>query len=518
MHLTQGLERAVQQHPDRIATICGSRLQTFAELKDRVARIAAALRTQGVARGDRVAILALNSDHFLEAYLAVAWAGAVVVPVNFRWTAAEIAFSLNDSECGAILVDQAHLEVAEDLKSLSPGLGTFLLMGVEMAVEGFTCLETLIPAVQPLQEPSYTGSELLGIFYTGGTTGRSKGVMLTHANLCSSGLSMLSEGVFEEGCIALHVAPMFHLADMLMTACVIIRGGAHVFLPAFSPDAVLRLVAEHKVTDTLVVPAMLQALVDCPTRPEHETASLSNILYGASPAPESLMRRAMEAFPNARLTQGYGMTESAALICVLPWRQHAGSPGQPSRLRAAGRSTYDVLVRIVDADGHEAPRGEVGEIVAKGPNVMQGYLNLPDETAKALNGGWLHTGDMAWMDDEGYVFIVDRAKDMIISGGENIYSSEVENAIASHPVVAANAIIGIPQAQMGESVHAVVVLRPGCDLTLDDLQAHCRKLIAGYKLPRSLELRDSLPISGAGKVLKTELRRPYWSGRDRSVS
>jgi long-chain acyl-CoA synthetase len=391
-------------------------------------------------------------------------------------------------------------------------------MGDETAPEGFLTLEALVTEAKPLDGPGHVGSELLGIFYTGGTTGRSKGVMLTHANLCSSGLSMLSEGVFEEGCVALHVAPMFHLADMLMTTCVIIRGGTHVFLPAFSPDAVLDLVADHKVTDTLVVPAMLQALVDFPGRYDRDAASLHNILYGASPAPESLLRRALEAFPKARLTQGYGMTESAALIGVLPWQQHLNAPGQPNRLRAAGRSTFDVLVRIVDANNNEVPRGEVGEIVARGPNVMQGYLNLPEESAKALQDGWLHTGDLAWMDDEGYFFIVDRAKDMIISGGENIYSSEVENAIASHPAVAMNAVIGVPHEHMGEAVHAVVVLRPGGALSLDELQSHCRKSISGYKLPRSLELRDALPMSGAGKVLKTELRQPYWSGHDRAVS
>lgn len=482
-----------------------------------MSRIASVLQEHGISSGDRVAILAFNSDHYLEAYLAIAWPGALVVPVNFRWSAAEIAFSLNDAGCAAILIDQSHMGVARDLVTQCPSLVTCLIMGDAGEAEPFPRLEAAIALAVPSGQPAGGDTDLLGIFYTGGTTGRSKGVMLSHANLAASGLSMLSEGVFEEGCIALHVAPMFHLADMLMLVSVVIRGGTHVFLPAFSPEAVIETIACHGITDTLVVPAMLQALVDCPARDQHDTASLRNILYGASPASESLLRRTMQTFPGVRLTQGYGMTESAALICVLPWQQHSGSPGQPNRLRAAGRSTLDVLVRIIGPDGHEVERGQVGEIVAKGPNVMRGYLNLSDETDAALEGGWLHTGDMAWMDNEGFVFIVDRAKDMIISGGENIYSSEVENAIASHAAVTACAVIGIPHDQMGEAVHAVAVLRPGSDLTLPELQSHCRDRIAGYKVPRSLELCSSLPISAAGKVLKTELRKPFWAGRERAV-
>jgi long-chain acyl-CoA synthetase len=367
-------------------------------------------------------------------------------------------------------------------------------------------LDALIEAADPLAKAGAGGEDLLGIFYTGGTTGRPKGVMLSHANLCSSGLSMLAEGVFKEGAVGLHVAPMFHLADMLLTTCLVLRGCTHVMLPSFSPEAVLNHVARFGVSDMLVVPAMLQAIVDHPSVGNFDTSSLCNILYGASPASETLLRRTMAAFPGVRLTQGYGMTESAAFICALPWHQHVVDHDGPNRLRAAGRSTFDVHLRIVDSNDRELPRGEIGEVIVKGPNVMQGYYNMPEATA-----------DMAWMDGDGYVFIVDRAKDMIISGGENIYSAEVENAVASHPAVAANAVIGIPHDQMGETVHVALVQRPGCELTLEALQAHCRALIAGYKVPRSMEIRPSLPLSGAGKVLKTELREPFWKGRDRAV-
>ncbi|WP_168454914.1 class I adenylate-forming enzyme family protein [Sphingopyxis microcysteis] len=517
MQFTQGLERAVQHHPDMTATICGSRIQTFAELYDRVTRLAGGLASRTLGKGARIAVLALNSDHYLEVYLATAWAGGVIVPVNFRWSPTEIAYSLNDAGCVALMVDQHYAALVPTLRKQCPGLQHIFLMGGAEESEDLPGLDALIAAAEPLPNAGAGGDDLLGIFYTGGTTGRPKGVMLSHANLCSSGLSMLAEGVFNEGAVGLHVAPMFHLADMLLTTCLVLRGCTHVMLPTFSPEAVLDHVARFGVTDTLVVPAMLQAIVDHPAIGNFDTSSLCNILYGASPASETLLRRTMTAFPGVLLTQGYGMTESAAFICALPWHQHVVDNDDPNRLRAAGRSTFDVHLLIVDSDDRELPRGEIGEIIVKGPNVMQGYYNMPEATAETLRGGWLHTGDMAWMDEEGYVFIVDRAKDMIISGGENIYSAEVENAVASHPAVAANAVIGIPHEQMGETVHVALVLRPGCELTLDALQAHCRALIAGYKVPRSMEVRPSLPLSGAGKILKTELREPFWKGRDRAV-
>lgn len=517
MQFTQGLERAAQQQPQGLATICGERRRTFAELHDRVTRMAAALKVHDLGRGDRIALLALNCDHYLEAYLAIAWLGAVVVPVNYRWSLAEIGFSLVDAACKALIVDAHHSGMVEHLREECPGLTACFLTGGEDMRDGLAGIEALIGQCDPIANAGAGGKDLLGIFYTGGTTGRPKGVMLSHGNLCTSGLSMLAEGVFAEGGSGLHVAPMFHLADMLMTACLLLRGCTHVMLPTFSPEAVLGEIARHRVTDTLIVPAMLQALVDHPAIASFDTSSLRNILYGASPASETLIRRTLAAFPDVRLTQGYGMTESAALIGVLPWHQHLLAPDRPNRLRAAGRSTFDVHVRIVDAEDREVPRGTVGEIVARGPNVMLGYANQPETTRATLRGGWLHTGDMAWMDEAGYIFIVDRAKDMIISGGENIYSAEVENAVASHPAVAANAVIGIPHAQMGEAVHVVVVLRPAGELTLDALQAHCREKIAGYKLPRSMEVREALPISGAGKVLKNELRARFWQAQDRSV-
>lgn len=515
MTFTQGLHRAVQQYPQRKASVCDDRSQTFAELTERVGRYASGLAAHGVTREARVAILALNSDHYIETYFAIAWRGAVCVPLNFRWSEAEIAFALNDCEASVLIVDRQFAQMVDALRDHCPGLKTVIEMGSHDTA--FVSAESLIAEAAPIEDVRAVSGDLFGIFYTGGTTGRSKGVLLTHGNLMMSGLSMIAAGPFGEGTIGLHVAPMFHLADMCMMICLILRGGTHVVMPMFDPGGVPGLVEENGVTDILLVPAMLQAMVDHPSLTASDISSLRTILYGASPAPEALLKRTMEKLPEVSLVQGYGMTESAALICTLSADAHRDT-ANPQRLRAAGRAVSDVELRILATDGSPLPQGEIGEITCRGPNVMQGYLGLEAQTADALKDGWLHTGDLGYLDDEGYVFIVDRAKDMIISGGENVYCSEVENAIASHPSVAMVAVIGIPDADMGEKVHGAIVLKPDQSLSLDQLQEHCRQHISGYKLPRSLEVLDALPISGAGKILKTELRKPFWQDQERAVS
>jgi acyl-CoA synthetase (AMP-forming)/AMP-acid ligase II len=510
MTFTLGLQRALQQRPQTVATICETRVHTYEQLGKRVAALAGGLASLGYSKGDRIAILSLNSDYYLESYLAIAWSGAVFVPLNFRWSAPEITYALNDSGCTALIIDERHAPAINEILRDCPAIRHIIRTG-KTEIPGETAsLERVTDRASPI--PAYAASwdDLLGIFYTGGTTGRSKGVMLTHGNLCASGLSALAEGLFPQGCTGLHVAPMFHLADMLQTTCLLMQGATHVMLSAFTPDAVLGLIQQHQVTDSILVPSMIQMIVDSKGVSQYDVSSLRRILYGASPIAEEIIHRTQKAFPGAGLTQGYGMTETAALIAFLPASEHnPNGDAKPSRLRSAGRSAYHVLARIVDEQDQELPRGKIGEIAASGPGIMQGYLNQPGVTAEALRGGWMHTGDLGWMDDAGYIYIVDRAKDMIISGGENIYSVEVENAIASHPAIAAAAVIGVPDGRMGESVHAVLVLKGNEELTLEMLREHCRPSIAGYKIPRSFEVRTALPISAAGKVLKTELRAQY---------
>ena len=519
MYLTQALHRAVQQHPKRIAVRFGERQSTFTQLADRVARLAGALQALGMQTGDRVAMLSLNSDRYLEYQMAVPWGGGVLNPCNIRWSAAEILYSLEDSGSSILLVDETFRGLVEQFRSKSTTLREVVYCGEGATPAGMHNYEALLAKTTPVPDAVRRGEDLAGIFYTGGTTGFPKGVMLSHTNLCSSALAIHSEGLAAPGGTYLHAAPMFHLADMGFSNVHWIEGNTHTIFPAFNPEGVLDTLERDRVTVVLLVPTMIQMLVDHPAmKKPRDLSALNTIVYGASPIAEAVLERAMAALPGVGFVQAYGMTELAPLATVNPAFYHTVEGRKLGKLRSAGRASYCIELRIVDADGQEVPRGTVGEVVVRGPNVMQGYWNKPEQTAAALKGGWMHTGDGAWMDEDGFIFIADRLKDMIISGGENVYSAEVENALAQHPAVAACAVIGVPSDEWGESVHAVVVRKPGQDVSADALIAQCKSLIAGYKCPRSVDFVDALPLSGAGKVLKTKLREPFWLGRERAVA
>ncbi|EZP36727.1 long-chain-fatty-acid--CoA ligase [Janthinobacterium lividum] len=518
LRFTQGLHRAAQVYPGRTATVCNGRLQSYRQLAARVARLAAGLQAHGARRGTRIAMLGLNSDRYLEYYLAVPWAGGVVNPVNFRWSLAEIVHALKDSASEIVFVDDSFAAHVTALRDACPALRLAIFCGEGACPANCVAMEALIAAHAPAGDAGRGGDDTFGVFYTGGTTGQAKGVMLSHANVLNAAMGPMLEGLYRGHAVSLHAAPMFHLADLTNTAAQTLCGGTHVFLAHYRPDAVLPLIQEHAISDLLLVPAMLQSLVDHPHFAATDVSSVRNVVYGASSATEALIERVLKAFPGAAFYQVYGMTETAGTVTILPPEQHDPQRRKAGRLRSAGRSFCHTEVRIIGPEGGEAATGGIGEIVLRGPNIMQGYLNQEAATAATLRGGWMHTGDLGYMDDEGYVFIVDRLKDMILSGGENVYSNEVENAIASHPAVLSCAVIGIPSEQWGESVHAVVVLRPEQALTLADLDGHCRGLIASYKCPRSLALVPSLPMSGAGKLLKTELRKAFWEGRGRNVN
>ena len=514
MQLTQSLNRAVQQDPHGTATIFGDRVRTWAESADRVARLAAGLRELGLAAGDRVGILSLNSDHYHEVLLATWWAGGVVNPINVRWSAAEIAYSLEDSGTAVLVVDDTFLPLVPAVREAAPVVRTVIHSGDGATPEGALALESLLEH-GTVADARRGGDDLAGIFYTGGTTGFPKGVMLSHTNLVTSALGSCAFGDFVvPGGRLLHAAPMFHLADLAAWNARNLIGGSHVIVPMFTPDGVIEAIETHRATDALLVPTMIQLLVDAPDVKEADLTSLQKVLYGASPISEALLERVRRTLPWVSLTQAYGMTELSPMATMLPPAAHE----DPVLRRSAGRAAAHAEVRIVDVDDNEVPRGTVGEIVVRGPHVMLGYWNKPEETAAAVIDGWMHTGDGGRMDDAGYVFVVDRIKDMIVSGGENVYSAEVENALCQHPAIAACAVIGVPDDEWGERVHAVVVLQPGATLELDDLREHTKKLIAGYKAPRSIELVDALPLSGAGKVLKRELRAQHWRDADRAVN
>jgi acyl-CoA synthetase (AMP-forming)/AMP-acid ligase II len=514
MQLTQSLHRAVQQTPNLEATVFGDRVRTYVEHHDRVARMAGALRGLGVASGDRVGILALNSDRYAELLYAIPWADGVLNPVNHRWSVAEITYSLQESGTTVLFVDDAFAPQVEALRKEWPELATVIFMGDGDTPEGLANYEDLIAGSEPVEDAQRDGDDLAGLFYTGGTTGFPKGVMLTHTNLLTSALgTQATHQIVIAGGRLLHVAPMFHLADLCAWAGQSVMGGTHVILPAFDPGVVLQTIEEQAITNALLVPTMIQMVVDHASAAQRDLSSLQRVLYGASPITEALLRRAMDVFTGAEFIQAYGMTETAPVATLLSPADHRAG----KNLRSAGRAAAHSEVRIVDEQGVEVPRGTVGEVAIRGGHVMVGYWQKPTETAAALRNGWMHTGDGAYMDDEGYIFIVDRMKDMIISGGENVFSVEVENAVAKHPDVAACAVIGIPDEKWGERVHAVIVPMAGKQPTLEQIRTHVKELIADYKSPRSISLVEALPLSGAGKVLKRELRANYWDESDRNV-
>jgi acyl-CoA synthetase (AMP-forming)/AMP-acid ligase II len=517
-YLTQGLHRAIQQTPDRVATICGPRQQTYRQYGDRVARLASALQSLGMGKGDRVAMMSLNSERYLEFYFGTWWGGGAVNPVNIRWSSREVAYSLDDCQSKILLVDDQYKGLIDDLKRQSKSLTTVIYVGDGDVPTGALSYEDLISKADPVPDAGCRGADLAGVLYTGGTTGFPKGVMLSHDNLSANAMTGLAEGVTHRDARTLLITPMFHAAAVAPMNSHAYAGGTFIIVPAFTPKAALEVIQAQRVTHMLLVPTMIQMLVDSPEAANHDLSSVQCVTYGASAISEAVLRRAMARLPAANFMQAYGMTELAPFATVLPPYYHTAEGQKLGKLRAAGRATMICELRIVDGDGQEVPRGTVGEIAVRGPGVMLGYWNQPEMTAAAVRDGWMHTGDGAYMDDDGFVFVVDRLKDMIVSGGENVYSAEVENALSQHPAVASCAVIGIPSEQWGEAVHAVVVLKAGATATEAQLAAHCHSLIAGYKCPRSVEFRDALPLSGAGKILKTELRKPFWAGRDRNIN
>lgn len=519
MYLTQCVKRAAQVSGKKTATTFGTRSHTWNEFKQRIGSLAAGLQHLGLSSGDRIAILALNSDRYLELFFAVPWAGAVVVPINIRLAAPEILFTLNDSETEILVIDDAFAPLLPALEGKMNTVKKIIFAGDGKTPADCVNYEALISQHSPVPDAERGGNDLAGLFYTGGTTGRSKGVMLTHDNLMNNALNVLPFMKFDEQSVYLHVAPMFHLADCASTFALTMAAGTHTFLPKFDAEETLKLIQNEKVSVCLLVPTMVNMLIHCPNFAHYDVSSLQTILYGASPMPEAVLLRAMAMLPNCQFKQGYGMTETSPILTFLDSKFHVTEGPFSGKLKSAGYPAFGVEILIADSNDQEVPRGQVGEVIARGPNVMQGYWKMPEATQDTLRHGWMHTGDMAYMDEEGFVFIVDRNKDMIISGGENIYSCETEQAIYQHPAVQECAVIGIPHKEWGESVHAVVVFKQGHAATQDELTAHCRQLIAAYKCPRSWEFRkEPLPISGAGKILKTELRKPYWQGKTKRVN
>jgi long-chain acyl-CoA synthetase len=514
MRLTQGICRALQVRPGGLATIDGERTRTWSEVFDRVTRLASGLRNVGMRAGDHVAVLAHNCDVYYESYFAIFWGGGVIVPLNTRLALPEIKFQLEDAGVGIILLGREFSALVTGLRESLAGERVFVAMDGKGPPGDFD-VEGMIATNARSQEVERSNGDLAGIFYTGGTTGVPKGVMLTHHNLSAMAMNLIMATKVDDSCVNLHAAPMYHLADIgtFMTTMV---GGTHVFARRLDEEVILRLIEQHRITHVFTVPAVIDRLAKHPRAQYADLSSLKLLGYGGSPMPTGTYETARARFPNVDFVQGFGATEMGAHTFLGPAYHRSGA--DPEKLKSVGQACFGYEIRIIDANGNSATPRQVGEIVGRGDNVMLGYWNKPDETARVLRNDWMHTQDVGYMDEDGFVYITDRIKDLIITGGENVYSIEVENAISRHPAINECTVIGVPDERWGERVHAIVVLRLGRELDLESLRAHCRESIAGYKCPTSLEVRvEPLPRSAAGKVLKRELRHSYRDEHARQI-
>jgi acyl-CoA synthetase (AMP-forming)/AMP-acid ligase II len=519
MRISSTILRSAQINGSGIATDYLDRQQSWSQLVDKVRGFAGGLQKLGVRPGDRVAMLALNSDRYLEYFLAVPWAGAVVVPINTRLAPPEFVHWLNDSGATVLLIDEHLLPQLQKFQDQLESVKTIVFVGEGVAPEGMPTYQSTFEHADGIDPLDSGGDELAALFYTGGTTGRSKGVMLSHRNVLLNSMQFASDLGFAADSVYLHAAPMFHIANGAAMFAIISSAGTSTIITAFEPTAALEAIQNKKVSTGLMVPTMVNMMVNHPTVGDYDLSGLRDLAYGASPMPEAVVTRAMEILPNTRFHHVYGQTEAAPVLTALPVERHVTSGAMAGKIKSAGQAILGVEIRIVDEADNVVERGTVGQICARGENVMLGYWKQPELSAQTLRGGWLHTGDGGYMDEEGFVFIVDRVKDMIISGGENVYSAEVENAIYEHAAVVECAVIGIPHEKWGEQVHAIVRCKAGDSVSEQALIDHCHEVIAGYKCPRSVDfVSDPLPLSGAGKILKTELRKPYWEGKAKQVN
>jgi len=475
-----------------------------------VLRLADAMHTElGLNRGDRFAVMSCNSHQYLELYHAGFLGAGIINPLNLRLAAKELQFILADSGCEVVFVDVMFAErFARDIAEVRNQLPIrhVVLIG-DGDVPHDVLYESLIEAGRPIVPAEPDEDDPAVLMYTGGTTGLPKGALLDQRaetlNLYHIGLVVS----FADTRVYLHQTPMFHAASMAAILGIPAGGGQSVFVPLFEPEGVMAAIEQYQVNWTTMVPTMIAMVLDHPQFRPERLASLTDLAYGASPMPAGLLERLMSLLPGTGIWQGYGMTECSSVLTFLTAQDHrAGGP----RLRSAGRPMIGIDLTIQDENGKHLGAGEDGEVCARAGNFMQRYWNRPEETASAFRDGWYRTGDEGHTDAEGYVYLVDRVKDMIVTGGENVYSIEVENAISTHPAVEQVAVIGIPHPTWGEQVHAIVVLRAGARATAAELRDHARLTIANYKVPKSIEFRtDPIPLSGAMKPLKRELRQPY---------
>lgn len=510
MLATHGLRRAARVRGDFPGIEFEGVTRSWATVEDRVARVAAGLRALGLQRGDRVAVLSENSGAFFEIYWAAPWADLIMASLNTRWAVPEMIAALQDCGASALVVDAAFAPLAEQLVKACPSVRHVIYAGSDAAAapSGARDYEALVAENAPLADQERGGSEVVHLFYTSGTTGQSKGAMLTSDNVFFAGLMIASPFALSAHTNALCVMPMFHVGAGTFLVGLTFAASGIVIARRFDAADALKTIAERRITHSVLVPAMINQMLNAPKVESYDLTCMERLIYGASPMPPALLNRAMEKMPGVGFNQGYSMTETTATgACLLP-QDHQPDGPFAHRMHSVGQPIAGNDLEIRDPSGKVLPPCEVGEVCIRGPGLMAGYWNKPAETAAAVKDGWLHTGDAGKLDADGYLYIVDRIKDMIITGGENVYSAEVENAIFAHPSVAECAVIGLPDEKWGERVTAILHLKPESALTESDLIAHCRTMIGGYKVPRQVIFSaDPLPRSGTGKILKPLLRQ-----------
>jgi fatty-acyl-CoA synthase len=515
------LRYSSQQFPGRTAVVCGDQRFTYAQFSDRTARQAGALRSLGVKSGERVAFLSANCHRLLEGYYGVVEAGGILLPLNIRLASQELAYILNDSEADVLFFEEQFVPLVESFRKDLSSVKHFIPLDFNpnqpwMAAKNY---EEMLAAATPYRADVMQIDEnsVAELFYTSGTSANPKGVMLTHRNIYLHALNVAIAFGSKSESVELHTIPLFHANGWGVAHSLTYVGGKHVMMRKFETAEVFRLIEREGVQSLSVVPAMATALVNCPDRPKFNLKSLERMSLGGAASSPTLVREVEEKLGCACYS-GYGLTETAPVLTTarmkagLDWEGRVRYEKQAS----TGHAIPGVEIRVVDPDDNDVPRDgkSIGEIIARSDGVMAGYWKQPEATAQVMRNGWFHTGDMATMDESGYALIVDRKKDIIVSGGENISSLEVEKALLAHPGIYEVAVIPVPDERWGEVPKALVVMKPGVTATEAEVLEFCRSHLTHYKCPRTVEFLDTLPRTGTGKVLKKELRKKYWSGTE----
>ena len=515
MNIASLIEQSCKENADKLCVVDGDRRLTYGEMGERADRLARALVEMGVEPGDRVGIFLTNCFQYIEMFYAITKIGAVFVSLNFRLRGKETTYILNNAEAKVLILGDRYVDLMQSIQKDLTFLTNYLVIGE--TPPGMTNYEEVLSSRSPEPYPVATipDDATFTIIYTSGTTGLPKGAMLTHANLLSSFEDAAAAAEQEEevpvvsGTTLVNV-PMYHIAGVLAPLGAI-RGDTIVVLSRFDPGVFLETIEKEKVVTTYVVPTMLRAILDHPDFADRDLSSLQNILYGAAPMPIKLLRRALKDLP-VNYTNTFGQTEGFGTITSLTSEDHQLEGDEEEikkkikRLSGVGKPIAGYEIRIVDERGRDVPVGTVGEIIARGKRVMKGYWNNPDATKEAIRDGWLHTGDLVSMDEDGYLFMGGRTKDMINRAGENIYPIEIEETLHTHPKVVESAVIGVPDEYWGEIVKALIVLKPGEEVTPEEIIEYCREKLASYKKPSIVEFVEELPKNALGKVLKNVLR------------